>query len=243
MTASRTCIPTIAVCLSLLPCANHLHAQDTVNATQRNTETVAVDVLLQQQALLSTSAKGEALFVAGDYMGKTGDPALPVLLYHVLLPPDVDYSTLDVQFTDCRTNALKGTWTVGAVPPVRSRDDQALWPDGLDAKNPRSAAYGQDVFLPVSHLAAFRPFPKRQWRMVEIQVRPFRYNAVSGQLLLLESFRIAVSFARHSRPTLSTRSPAMSSFIQQQVRQLAVNFNEVMHEYGVRKDAGKEDAP
>ena len=79
--------------------------------------------------------------------------------------------------------------------------------------------------------------------MVEIRVCPFRYNPVSRQLLFLESFRVNVSFTRHARPTLRTRSPAMSAFVQKQVRQLAVNFSDIMYEYGVREDAAKEDVP
>ena len=147
MTARHATIVAAIVCLSLLLSADQLPAQDAAGTTQENTETLAVDILLQRQDLLTQSAEGKAIFAAGDFTGKTGDPALPVLLYHVLLPPDVDYSTLVVELANCRTNRLKSTWMVESVPPARSRKDQVFWPDGLDEKTPQSAAYQRDAFL------------------------------------------------------------------------------------------------
>ena len=64
-----------------------------------------------------------------------GDPVLPVRIYEVAVPPNIDWDSLELTVDPGRTVTLRGEWDLVPAPPLRARvgDEELIdWGYGKD---------------------------------------------------------------------------------------------------------------
>lgn len=119
----------------------------------------------------------------------TGYPMLPHRLYDVLIPPDVDPDSLELQIVDVESEILAGTYNVEVAPPDL--------PDGQgDPSEPRSPEYharGEQLPTPAVTLLSYSQM--RKWNFVRLDFRPFQYDVESGELTVTSRARVRISYA------------------------------------------------
>jgi hypothetical protein len=183
---------------------------------------------------VSKDEKGVAVFKRASLTGATGQPAIPVFNVKVLLPPNADMRTVKATLTNEVVAQIEGPFDVSPVPPAIGRG-KVLWPEGVKFTDGRDVeAYAKDAYSPVTFLGLSLTSQMREWRLVEVDVRPFKYNPVKKQLLRLTNGSLVVTFERipNLRP-IKTRSPEMAAKFRNAVRSQAVNFENMAHEYEV----------
>ena len=181
---------------------------------------------------VSKDEKGVTVFKCASLTGATGQPAIPDFKVKVLLPPNADMRTVKANLTNEVVAQVDGQFDVIPVPPTIGRG-KVLWPEGVKFTDGHDVvAYAKDAYSPATFLGMSLTSQMREWRLVEVDVRPFKYNPVKKQLLRLTNGRLVVTFERipNLRP-IKTRSPEMAAKFRNAVRSQVVNFEDMAHEY------------
>jgi hypothetical protein len=186
---------------------------------------------------VSKDDKGVARFTTASFTGAVGQPALPVLTLKALLPPNADMRTVQANLTNETSAEVDGEFDVEPAPPAVSRGE-TLWPKGTKFTEGRDdAAYSTAAYAPASFLGLLLPSQMREWRMAEVQVRPFKYNPVTKRLLRLGTGTLVITFERIQGLTPTrTHSPTVAARFREDVRSQVVNFDDMVREY---EPAGK----
>ena len=197
-------------------------------------EVVRVPLATTSVAVANRGDSDTAVFSGRGYSlaGKTGAPALPVLCVKVLLPPDTDLRTVAATIEDVATENLAGEYDIAPMPPAMCRGVPII-PDGLELKEGRStAAYARDKYIPDKPLGLVLPGQMREWRFVEIEVRPYQYNPATKKLRKLAAGTLVVSFSRRrGEKIMRTRSQRMATLIERDIKSSVVNFTEASAAY------------
>lgn len=179
------------------------------------------------------NAQDAAVFPDAALGGEVGHPALPRLCLKVLLPPNADPSSLNTRIVGEKTVLLLGTWDVEPVPrPVALQggmNDETL---ATNRASRDAQAYSKNEFQPADHLLSCKPGQMREWRFLEVVVCIYRYNPVSKQLDRLEEGTLQVDFrCTADKRILRSRSRATADEVRKLIKQTAVNFEKMAHEY------------
>lgn len=199
-------------------------------------ETLTVSIPLPE-ITVTKGAENNATFAGCSLRGDVGHPALPAIVFKVLLPPDTDPKSVRATLINPKCVDLPGKWLVDPMPPPVTSAGRVLWPEKatiLDGKD--VSAYGADSPQPATMLTACSVAWLREWCLAEILVTPFRYNPSTQTLTQLQSGNVQVEFGR-SKPRLVSRSRAESirARISSLVKNSVVNFTDMKGEYDVIK--------
>ncbi len=201
-------------------------------------------VALETSSLaVESSGAGMAAFSCEDvhWLGDTGEPRIPWKVITVLLPPDSDLSTVTCRLERPVLEAIEGTWQVGPMPPVATRDESGreivLWPDNRRIINGRDAdIYENDAFWPEEQVRLTGAGRLRKWRLAEVAIPLVRYNPVSGRLQQLAEAEVVVDFQRRARsPEVNRPDPLGRS----RVRCKAANFAQAVGAYDIAALSGE----
>ncbi len=136
--------------------------------------------------------------------GSPGDPMLPHKVYNILLPPDVDWSSLEMTILGYQTEELSGTYDIGPAPvPATWKDGKWIfdWGEGkkiVAGKNIN--IYGISASYPEEN-AALLPYSQlRKWKFTKVDFYPFQYDPVSKTLRLVTSMTIDISYSITPQP-------------------------------------------
>jgi len=164
--------------------------------------------------------------------GRTGSPALPVFTLRVLLPPDADLRTVAANIEGGSFDTLSGKYDVAPMPPAMRRG-VAIIPAGLELKGGRDlAAYSASEYVPAAPLGLVLPGQKREWRFVEIEIRPYLYNPAEKKLRRLSAGRLAVSFSRRpGEKVMRSRSRRVAAQVERNIKSSVVNFTKALPAY------------
>jgi len=174
------------------------------------------------------------------WINATGEPNLPSYVFHVLLPPDVDLSSVSCKFEQSDYQLLTDSYEnqiLPVPPPVTWIDGKMIedWPmdktihDGKDA-----AIYERNEFWPEAEAEIKSLSVLRKWKMARIAMPLIRYNPVSDVVEQFYSGKISVNYSLTTNH-LSIREKQDHIGINR-VRNLCVNFDQMMHEYDVTED-------
>ena len=185
-----------------------------------------------QPITVSIDSNGVAVFKGSELTGATGQPALPAVTVKVLLPPDTDLRTVRAALTNENQANIEGQFNVAPIPPAMSRGKE-FWPDKVQFADGRDvASYSADAYSPPSFLGLVLPVQMREWRMVEVEIRCFKYNPVRKRLMGLVTGNLVLTFERiPGLKVMSTRSPAMAVKFREKVRSQVVNFEVAVRDY------------
>ena len=141
--------------------------------------------------------------------GSPGDPMLPSRVFNILVPPDVAWESLDLVVVNSTWKVLPERYSILAEKPDSTGVDgiQVLdWGEnqGSLSEGVNLDVYEQDGFFP-SEFAELLPYSQmRKWKFARVCFRPFQYNPVTGELKLIKSVRMEITYQR----TGGTRSLA-----------------------------------
>ncbi len=222
-----------------------LAALHTAMSQQESTrEVVRVPLAATSVTVEKRGDSDAAVFSGRGYSlaGQTGAPALPVLCIKVLLPPDADLRTVTAAIEDAATEEVPGEFDIAPMPPAMCRGVPII-PDGLELKEGRSvAAYARDKYTPDKTLGLVLPGQMRQWRFVEIEVRPYQYNPAAKKLRKLTAGTLVVSFSRRpGEKIMRTRSQRMAALIERDIKKSVVNFTEASAAYREARELKKPE--
>jgi hypothetical protein len=185
-----------------------------------------------QPISVSIDSNGVAVFKGSELTGATGQPALPAVTVKVLLPPDADLRSVRAALTNENHTNIDGQFDVAPIPPAISRVKE-FWPERVQFAGGRDvASYSDDAYFPTSFLGLVLPVQMREWRMVEVEIRLFKYNPVRKRLMGLITGNLVLTFERiPGMEVMSTRSPTMAVKFREKVRSQVVNFEVAVRDY------------
>ena len=136
---------------------------------------------------------------------KTGDPMLPQRTFDVILPPDVDMSSLQLNIVSTKTQELDGTYDIKPSPKwmPQTSDESAT----VITKNENT--YGTDAYYPADFVYLMPSSQMRKWMFVPVNFIPFQYNPVTKKLTLHENVEIEISYSLNE--SLSAASAVLAS--------------------------------
>jgi len=179
---------------------------------------------------------GAASFSGAPVSGRMGAPSLPRIALRVLLPPDVDLSSVRVTTENVATKTVPGDWDVTPARAIATLDGNAAISENTELVNGRDPeAYAVNDYTPSSFVTDLITRRVRQWRIAGIVLTPYRYNPVQRKLQQIANGTLRVHFARlpdYRMPV--SRSSATERAFRRQVESLVVNFDEMVEEYKSR---------
>ena len=129
-----------------------------------------------------------------------GNPAIPSKVLNLLVPPDIEWDSLDLSLTDIQTIEIDGKFHIAPAAPDRSGTGSSpvlSWAGNshiADGKN--QDVYSTDAAFP-SAFAEKLPYSQmRKWAFARIRVYPVQYHPVSGKILRLEQMTLILTFDR-----------------------------------------------
>ncbi len=132
-----------------------------------------------------------------------GDPNLPSLKLAVLIPPDADPESVQLQVLAEEHQVLDGTYDIEPAGPANYKpgtEDAPTYEDWIkdktyivDGRN--TLVYEEDAMWPDASLRVYPYMQMRKWRFVVVEFFPFRTNPVSKQLELTNFIKVHISTA------------------------------------------------
>ncbi len=149
--------------------------------------------------------------VGFDTCAAPGEPLLPVTTTQLLVPPGIDWGSLQLELTGGHWVEVPSAFDLAPGPPVAS--DQPGGPvvrwgekDPSVIRNGRDTRiYGQPAFHPAAPLRIVSRGAYRQWQIVTIAYTPCSYSPAEGRLRRLEGGRAELRFR-------ATPAPAPKAF-------------------------------
>ena len=206
----------------------HVHAY----ASQTNMpplEHMLLQLPVDKTTITNTPA-GAVVFGGAPSIGEIGFPALPRITYNILLPPDADLTTVSVALFNGKVEQVPGDWDLPPTIAWACAEKRPEPKPGGDLRNP--AGYTIDNFQPETYLARFTTGKMREWRLLHVELTPYRYNPVSKRLLHLNTTQLKIDYARFPgfRPTKS-RSEMVADKFRQKIKKSVINFGDMVHRY------------
>lgn len=162
-------------------------------------------------------------------LSSPGDPALPFVDIHLLLPPDADPSSVTATLSGAQTVTLPGEYSVPPAPPaVTYLDGRPVhdWGAGKlieDGRNTR--VYRTDAFYPAQSAQLIDIGNMRAYRIARVRYYPCRYNPVSRQLQITAGGDITLSFTTLSS-LAAAPDQAPDTLFSGRIARLAANYAE-----------------
>jgi len=200
---------------------------------------------------LSVDDDGFAIFETGSdvqWLSAAGEPAVAYKMATVLLPTDVDMSTVNAEFAEVVYKRADGSWQVKPTGPMVTWIDGReieKWPEGktiVDGKD--IAIYENDSLWPRLEVIFAGKGQLRKFNVATIAVPLVRFNPVTGELVRLAMADIAVTYSTgvKSQSTLMSKDDPTG---RRRVVDLVVNFDQMAESYdsGIMEISDCGDGP
>ncbi len=129
-----------------------------------------------------------------------GDPILPHKIFNILVHPDIDWSTINIDIITSKITTFTGIIDIKPAEPICTWDEEqviTIFEEGKDIVNGKNMrVYGNDVFFPEKCINLIAKQQMRKWKFVQVDFFPFQYNPISHELLLTENITIKISYNR-----------------------------------------------
>jgi hypothetical protein len=172
---------------------------------QVDTSTVKDEVTVTFQAdkyEIVKEANGELIKINGFNQGTSpGDPVLPQKIYDIVVPPNIDWKSIQIEFLPV-DKPVEGKHDILPAPPLRARvgDEELIdWGIGkniVEGKNVN--IYGNNKFYPASPVNIISQSQMRKWKFVRVVFNPIQYNPVTGELKYVSSVNVKIRFRKYA---------------------------------------------
>ena len=164
-----------------------------------------------------------------------GDPVLPVRIYEVAVPPNIDWDSLELTVDPGRTVTLRGEWDLVPAPPLRARvgDEELIdWGYGKDIVAGRNMkVYGQDQFFPREPVRIVSQTQLRKWRFVRLEFSPVQYNPARKSLRVIQSAQVRLDFTRIGREVFRSDPVLDDTLMDEEAEKRFINYKEAVQWY------------
>ncbi len=152
----------------------------------------------------------------------TGNPLLPQKTFDVLLPPNVDDSSLQLRIVSSKTEVLGGTYDIKPSPEWLPQSFNET-PAEI-SKN--TSTYEKDTDYPENFVLLQPPSKMRKWNYVPVDFIPFQYNPVTKMLTLHDNVTIEISYSL--KDLSSGTAASLADTVLDHVAQTKfINYNEM----------------
>lgn len=161
---------------------------------------------------------------------ETGDPMLPQKTFDVLLPPNVDRSSLQLKVVSDETMVLDGTYEIKPSPRWLPQQDNESATDATEViKNLRT--YQTNANYPEDSAQIKPTSQMRKWIFVPVNFIPFQYNPVTKKLVLHKRLTVEISFSL-KEPVASQDAELLVDTVFDEVAQAKfINYEEASSPY------------
>jgi hypothetical protein len=164
-----------------------------------------------------------------------GNPILPVHIYEIVLPPNVDWETLKLSVDTGETKVLPGKYDMLPAPPGRARvkgEELVDWGEGKDIVDGRNLnVYGKDRYFPQEPMRIVSYSQLRKWRFVQVEFSPVQYNPVQQTVRVIQSARIHLNFMRIGKKVFRSDPLLADTLMDEEAKRRFVNFKEAQEWY------------
>ena len=126
-----------------------------------------------------------------------GEPMLPSSNSNVLLPPNVDLTSIKLEILSENTKQLDGTYEIRPAPEFRPLVDNDSYDFAAQSKPvefTKGAVYDNDSAYPEKNILLLPYSQMRKWVFVPVQFISFKYNPVQKTLILIENATVRISY-------------------------------------------------
>ena len=163
---------------------------------------------------------------------RVGAPDLPVLRKMFAIPPETD---LVVRVDAVDVERFQDIWIQPAQRLLKENESAQAHATDYDAD-----LYGQDAFYPQTWVQAGVAGVIHGVRLGQLQVRPFRYNPVTGELLVARQIDFRVEFkGENPQSALDYTTRTVPEHLVPTYRSLLLNYK--FMDYGKAKNDGGVD--
>jgi len=179
------------------------------------------------------------------WLNLAGEPQIPWKVMTVLLPPDVEPSTVSASMKSIQYEYIVGKWEVSPTAPmVTWVDGQKVegWPENKTIINGYDMdIYESDAFWPQASARLLCTGQLRKFQLAQVAIPLVRYNPVTGELLKLESTGVEIDFGRKVMTQAMSISAGRPDEIgRKRVKKSAVNYKQASGAYESMADVGME---
>lgn len=194
------------------------------------------EVTKKEYKTLDIKQKGEYVRMEGfNASTSSGDPILPVRIYEIVVPPNIDWKTLKISLEAVETVTLPGQYDILPAPPLRARVDGkefVKWGFGKDIVDGRNMkVYGKDRFFPEQPVKIVSQSQLRKWKFVKVEFSPMQYNPVKRSLQVIQSARVRLSFTRIGKEAYRGDPLLDDKFFDEEAKSRFINFKDATEWY------------
>ncbi|MEI6104264.1 MAG: C25 family cysteine peptidase [Methanothrix sp.] len=164
---------------------------------------------------------------------ETGDPMLPQKTFDVLLPADVDDSSLQLKIVSAKKQVLDGTYDIKPSPKWLPQDSNETATEIMI----NISTYEANAYYPEKFVLLLPTSQMRKWKYVSVNFIPFQYNPVTKKLTLHENVTIEISY--NLKELAPSRAASLADTVLDDVAATKfLNYNEMSGGY-VSKEKAK----
>lgn len=171
------------------------------------------------------------------------EPMLPSSNANVLLPPNVDISSIKLEVISENIKQLDGTYNIRPAPEPRILSDNGTYDfaaSGEPIEVKKSAVYQNDSAYPEKNVQLLPYAQMRKWIFVPVQFIPIKYNPVQMTLILIENVTVKISYDLQSATSAEESNLLKDTVMDSQAPGMFINYNEMKDLYGAQTDASYE---
>jgi hypothetical protein len=148
-----------------------------------------------------------------------GSSVLPHKIFHIAVPPDIDWESLKLDVSSVNKENLPGAYKIRTCP------HDIAW-DGSQWLSSSDKPEGPQGEGPVRIVATSQ---LRKWKFVKVEFMPFQYNSETGELQLIKKANITLSYMR----TYEITNPAelQDSVLDDVAKNLFLNYSQAAEWY------------
>jgi hypothetical protein len=221
-----------------------LREKDSLAVDQSKSQVDQINLNFHNQIKVETG-KSSAKFKGEDlnFLNPTGAPNLPSRVFKALLPPDVDFNSIEVSLENIKTSPIENI-EIEPVSPMSTWDqetgqEKVIWPKGEEAyeNGCDKEIYKNDALFPANIFEArkFSLGAIRNWQIIEVPVAIFQYNPVKKNLVKIESFNLVIDFDLLDEKTRAKKNHQVDDLGEKRVKELVENFSDFSTLYQARK--------
>jgi len=139
---------------------------------------------------------------------ETGNPMLPQKTFDVLLPADINDSSLQLKIISAKTRVLDGTYDIKPSPEWLPQTLNETFNETASMMMKNVSTYETDADYPENFVLLLPISQMRKWKSVPVDFMPFQYNPVTKKLTLHENVTIEISYSRNELPSAAAVSLA-----------------------------------
>jgi len=158
----------------------------------------------------------------------TGEPMLPSNNSKILLPPNVDYSSLRLEIVSETKHLLDGTYSIRPAPADLPQDQEPIIINETSSNMEKnSQVYSMDAAYPANYVQLLPYSQMRKWIFVPVEFIPFQYNPVQGTLTLIESVTVKVSYDLTDEVSAEESALLNDNVLDDLAPDMFINYNDM----------------